>query len=158
LRRALVPIGAAVLVIALAMAFASRGSGTPTLQERVQDIASGLRCPVCQNLSVADSPSQLAGEMRSEIATRLRAGASAEEIDAYFVQRYGDWVLLAPPARGLNLLLWLAPFGAVAAGIVVVAALAHRWRRPPAGERPAVPPVDDADRRRLAAELERLGD
>jgi cytochrome c-type biogenesis protein CcmH len=136
LRRALVPIGAAVLVIALAMAFASRGSGTPTLQERVQDIASGLRCPVCQNLSVADSPSQLAGEMRSEIATRLRAGASAEEIDAYFVQRYGDWVLLEPPRSGFNWIPWLVPIVALVVGVVLWLTLVRRRPAPVRDDEP----------------------
>jgi cytochrome c-type biogenesis protein CcmH len=135
-RRALVPIGGAVLVIALAMAFASRGSGTPTLQERVQDIASGLRCPVCQNLSVADSPSQLAGEMRSEIAARLRAGASADEIDAYFVQRYGDWVLLEPPRSGFNWIPWLVPIVALVVGVVLWLTLVRRRPGPVRDDEP----------------------
>ena len=82
-----------------------------------------------------------------------------EQVKAYFVQRYGDWVLLAPPARGLNLVLWLAPFGAVAGGLVVVVTLVRRWRRQARGRRPSRrPAVGAADRERLAAELERLGD
>jgi cytochrome c-type biogenesis protein CcmH len=78
---------------------------------------------------------------------------------AYFVERYGEWVLLSPPARGLNLLLWLAPFGAVAAGLAVVLTLARRWRRRPAAPEPPEPRVvGAAERDRLAAELERLSD
>jgi cytochrome c-type biogenesis protein CcmH len=78
---------------------------------------------------------------------------------SYFVQRYGDWVLLAPPARGLNLILWLAPFGAVVAGFALALTLARRWRRRPMPPPPpAMPPVSSGDRERLAAELERLGD
>jgi cytochrome c-type biogenesis protein CcmH len=78
---------------------------------------------------------------------------------AYFVQRYGEWVLLAPPARGLNLLLWLAPFGAVAVGLALVLTLTRRWRRRPVLPQPAAPPVvGPAERERLAAELERLRD
>jgi cytochrome c-type biogenesis protein CcmH len=77
----------------------------------------------------------------------------------YFVQRYGEWVLLAPPARGLNLLLWLAPFGAVVAGLAMVLMLSRRWRRRPAPlESAPTPAVGPAERERLAAELERLGD
>jgi cytochrome c-type biogenesis protein CcmH len=119
---------------------------------------------VCQNLSVADSPSEMAHQMRDLIRERLQVGDRPEDVVAYFVQRYGEWVLLAPPARGLNLVLWLAPFGAVAGGLVVVLTLARRWRRPaaPTASDPASAPapaaVDPAERERLAAELERLRD
>jgi cytochrome c-type biogenesis protein CcmH len=113
---------------------------------------------VCQNLSVADSPSEMAHQMRDLIRERLTAGDRPDQVMAYFVQRYGEWVLLAPPARGLNLLLWLAPFGAVAGGLALVVALARRWRRPVSPEPAAAPAVGAADRERLAAELERLSD
>jgi cytochrome c-type biogenesis protein CcmH len=127
-------------------------------EEDVQAIASQLRCVVCQNLSVADSPSEMAGQMRELIRDRLRAGDRPEQVMAYFVQRYGDWVLLAPPARGLNLVLWLAPLGAVVAGLALVLTLARRWRRRPAPPGSAAPSVSTGDRERLAAELERLGE
>jgi cytochrome c-type biogenesis protein CcmH len=127
--------------------------------EEVHAIATQLRCVVCQNLSVADSPSEMARQMRDLIRERLAAGDRPEQVMAYFVQRYGEWVLLAPPARGLNLLLWLAPFGAVAGGLALVVTLARRWRRHPASLEPAAEPgVGPAERERLAAELERLGD
>jgi cytochrome c-type biogenesis protein CcmH len=140
------------------------GTGRPALaatvsEEQVHAIATQLRCVVCQNLSVADSPSEMARQMRDLIRERLGAGDRPEQVMAYFVQRYGDWVLLAPPARGFNLLLWLAPFGAVVAGLGLVVTLARRWRRPPASPEPgAAPAVGPAERERLAAELERLGD
>jgi cytochrome c-type biogenesis protein CcmH len=93
------------------------------------------------------------------IRERLAAGDTPREVEAYFVQRYGEWVLLAPPARGLNIVLWLAPFGAVALGLAVVLTLARRWRRRPATLEPAAAPsVSARDRERIAAELERLGD
>jgi cytochrome c-type biogenesis protein CcmH len=128
------------------------------VEERTREIASELRCVVCQNLSVADSPSEMAHQMRDLIRERLTAGDQPDQVMAYFVQRYGEWVLLAPPARGLNLLLWLAPFGAVAGGLALVVALARRWRRPVSPEPAAAPAVGAADRERLAAELERLRD
>ena len=84
--RSFVAIAAAVVVVGLAVLMASGGSGKPrTLDERVHEIGAGLRCPVCLNLSVADSPSPLAGEMRTEIETQLRAGRSPEQIRAFFV-------------------------------------------------------------------------
>jgi cytochrome c-type biogenesis protein CcmH len=149
---------AAFLLLAVGIASERQAAAAPVSDEEVHAIASELRCVVCQNLSVADSPSEMARQMRDLIRERLAAGDRPEQVKAYFVQRYGDWVLLAPPARGLNLLLWLAPFGAVAAGLVMVVMLARRWRRPDLREAAAMPAVDQAERERLAAELERLGD
>jgi cytochrome c-type biogenesis protein CcmH len=151
----------ATWLIALAVAVGPDGeaSAAPVQDEDVQAIASQLRCVVCQNLSVADSPSEMAQQMRGLIRERLASGDRPEQVMDYFVQRYGEWVLLAPPARGLNLLLWLAPFGAVVAGLALVLTLARRWRRRPASpESATAPAVCPAERERLAAELERLGD
>jgi cytochrome c-type biogenesis protein CcmH len=155
---------ARLLAVWLLILASGLGAGRPGLaatvsEEEVHAIATELRCVVCQNLSVADSPSEMARQMRDLIRERLAAGDRPEQVMAYFVQRYGEWVLLAPPARGLNLLLWLAPFGAVLIGLAVVATLARRWRRrPPSPERAAANVVGPAERERLAAELERLGD
>jgi len=84
--RSFAVLAAAIAVVGLAALIASRGSDpTRTLDERVHEIGAGLRCPVCLNLSVADSPSKLAGEMRSEIETQLRAGRSPDQIRAFFI-------------------------------------------------------------------------
>src|SRR5512146_1834472 len=61
---------------------------SPDLEDRVRAIASELRCVVCQNLSVADSPSELAKEMRNLVRELVQQGKTREEIDAYFVSRY----------------------------------------------------------------------
>jgi cytochrome c-type biogenesis protein CcmH len=110
--------------------------------EQVRRIAAQLRCPVCQNLSVADSPSELAQEMRGVIREQLEAGRSPEEITAYFLEKYGDWILLSPRPRGLSLLLWLAPFAAAAVGLVIAGLAIRRWTRRPA--RSALPSPDPA--------------
>jgi cytochrome c-type biogenesis protein CcmH len=150
----------AAWILVLAMTAADREvTGATVSDEDVQAIASQLRCVVCQNLSVADSPSEMAHQMRDLIRERLAAGDRPDQVMAYFVQRYGEWVLLAPPARGLNLLLWLAPFGAVAGGLVLVLVLTRRWRRQPGVAQPTAPLiVGPAERERLAAELDRLRD
>src|SRR3989337_3842696 len=92
----LVALGCVVLLSPAAVA------GGEDLDEQMRAIASGLRCPVCQNLSVADSTSELARDMRALIVDQLRAGKTPEEIRAYFVSKYGPWILLAPPARGIG--------------------------------------------------------
>lgn len=131
------PLGWALAVGALASAAAIavavlRGPAPPgTLDERVAAVASTLRCPVCQNLSVADSPSRLAAEMREEISRDLRDGNSPEDIRAEFVAAYGEWVLLEPPKRGLNLVAWLAPALLLGGGLVGVALALRGWRRGP---------------------------
>ena len=93
------PLVAAWLVV-LAMTAVERDvAGASVSDEDVHAVASQLRCVVCQNLSVADSPSEMAHQMRDLIRERLAAGERPDQVMAYFVQRYGEWVLLAPPAR-----------------------------------------------------------
>lgn len=111
------------------------------VEDRVREIASELRCVVCQNLSVADSPSDLAKEMRNVVRDQVQQGKSREEVQAYFVSRYGEYVLLAPPKRGFNLLVWGLPFLAVLAGGGVVYLVARRWAEQKPGVRPTVDPV-----------------
>ena len=127
-------------------------AATPAdLDDRVREIASELRCVVCQNLSVADSPSDLAKEMRNLVKELVQQGKSPKEIQAYFVSRYGEFVLLSPPKQGFNLLVWVLPFLAIAVGAGVVYLVARRWTESsPAGR----PPVDPKYAQRVRRELE----
>lgn len=79
------------------------------LERQVLDIAKDLRCAVCQNQPVSESEAGLAKDMRAAIREQLKAGKSREQIIAYFVARYGDYVLLKPPLERAGLPLWLAP-------------------------------------------------
>lgn len=110
----------------------SRTAPDPALEERVREIAASLRCPVCLGLSVEDSPSQLARDMKDFIRKRLREGAEPEEIRQHFVDLYGEWVLMTPEPEGLNLALWIVPVLAVLGGIVLVGAVVRRWTEEPA--------------------------
>ena len=92
-----------MLLVALGAlaAVAARGPVPPsTPAERVHAIATGLRCPVCRDLSVADSPAPLARQMRDRIAEGVAAGKSPETIRREFVAAYGESVLLVPARRG----------------------------------------------------------
>lgn len=134
---------------------APASAAVPVSDEAVTAIARQLRCVVCQNLSVADSPSEMAQQMRDLIRERLAQGESPREVVAYFVDRYGQWVLLAPPARGFNLLVWILPFAGLAAGGLVAVRAARRWARRDAGPPGSdVAPADRERVRRALAELE----
>lgn len=119
------------------------------LQERVFEIAANLRCPVCVSESVADSNAQLAQQMRQLIQQQLEEGRSETEIYSYFTNRYGDWILLDPPKRGVHLLVWVLPVLALLGGVVVLTLAVRRWLAR-SRERPE---VDEADLERVRAEL-----
>lgn len=91
-----------------------------TLDDRVRKVASQLMCPVCEGRPVAESTSELAGQMRAIIREKLQRGESPEQIVAYFVDRYGESALAAPPRGGLGLAVWLAPAVAILAGALFV--------------------------------------
>lgn len=119
----------AAFLLSAPAALASDRQDTSPLEQRVQRIASALRCPVCQNLSVWDSPSSVAETFRLRIRELARSGASDAQIRSYFVARYGDWILLSPPKRGIGLALWLAPLTILLAGAAAAAATVRHWRR-----------------------------
>lgn len=121
-------LAARTLVIAVLVASAGVFAQVE-LSPEVFEIASRLRCPVCVSETVAQSASGTAIEMREIIGRRLEAGQSEEEILAYFQQRYGDWILLEPPRRGIFLVVWLLPVVVAAAIATGVAVLAVRWTR-----------------------------
>jgi cytochrome c-type biogenesis protein CcmH len=152
----LLATGAALTVVA------ARGPAPPTtMPERVRAVASTLRCPVCQDLSVADSPARLAQEIRDEIARRLAAGQTPDQIRLAYVSRYGDWVLLAPPRHGINLVAWIAPILLLGGGLVVAGVTVRRWtlgRSAATGQPSAGDPLSAEDRRLLEGALESAGE
>jgi cytochrome c-type biogenesis protein CcmH/NrfF/cytochrome c-type biogenesis protein CcmH/NrfG len=98
-------------------------------EARVREVASSLRCPVCQNNSIEESPSLLAQDMKREVRQRLAAGETPDEIRRYFISRYGEWVLTKPRAAGVNLSVWLLPVVALFGGAVIVWLAVRRWVR-----------------------------
>jgi cytochrome c-type biogenesis protein CcmH len=130
-------------------------AAAPVDENTVHAVASELRCVVCQSLSVADSPSETAHQMRQIIRERLAGGESPEQVKAYFVEKYGTWILLSPPRQGFTLLVWVVPFVGLGVGLVIVAFLVRRWSR---GSRVArvEPPVDESMRARISREMSEL--
>ena len=102
----------------------------PTLEARATRLASELRCPVCQGLSIQDSPSPLALQMKDLIRTQVGQGQTDAEIRGYFVSKYGEWVLLQPRASGFNLLVYFLPAAALLAGLGLLVVAVRRWTAP----------------------------
>src|SRR5260370_7570566 len=112
-KRTLFLVRALVAVIGAIWSFmilnTARRGANETLDQRVQNVASQLKCPICQGESVADSPSQLAQEMRGVIRQQLQAGRSEQQVVQYFVDRYGQQIVWSPPWQGFTLLAFLVP-------------------------------------------------
>ena len=102
------------------------------LEARTSDVARQLRCPVCQGLSIQDSPSELSQSMRSVVRDQLAAGKTPDEVKAYFVSKYGEWILLAPAAHGFNLLAYALPVIVVLGGCLLIVVAVRRWTTPTA--------------------------
>jgi cytochrome c-type biogenesis protein CcmH len=113
-----------------------RAPSDTALEMLTRSVAAQLRCPVCQGLSLADSPSELALQMKDVVREQLAAGRTPDEVKDYFVAKYGEWILLEPPRRGINLLAYALPVLVLAAGLGVVWLALRRWTSD-------APPTDD---------------
>jgi cytochrome c-type biogenesis protein CcmH len=130
---------AALLAVAPARSTASLTSQRPAdtprvqttndsvLEARTSAVAAQLRCPVCQGLSLQDSPSELAQSMRAVVRDQLAHGQTPDEVKAYFVSKYGEWILLAPEPSGFNLVAYAVPFFVVLGGGAVIFLAVRRW-------------------------------
>lgn len=81
----------------------------PAKEARAKALMEELRCLVCQGQSIADSDAPLAGDMRHEVRSKIAAGESPDEIKAWLVARYGNWVSYDPPFDAATAFLWLGP-------------------------------------------------
>jgi cytochrome c-type biogenesis protein CcmH len=88
----------------------------PAQEARARHLFQQLRCVVCQNESIDDSPAEIAGDMRQIVRAQIASGHSDKQAVDYLVQRYGEFVLLKPTLTPGNLALWLTPFLAVLVG------------------------------------------
>jgi cytochrome c-type biogenesis protein CcmH len=103
----------------------------PALEARVMEVASELRCLVCQNQTIADSHAALAVDLRNQVRDMLRRGDSREQVVEYMTARYGDFVLYRPPLKQSTALLWFGPALLMVAGLVVLVVVLRRRARLP---------------------------
>ena len=136
-----------LFLLAAMPVFATQVTEDP-LERQVLDIAKDLRCTVCQNQPVSESNADLARDMRAIIREQVQAGKSRDEIVKYFVDRYGDYVLMNPPKSGPGTIVWLGPLA-----LIVVVGLSgfvflRRRLRP---SLPSAPPLSKEDAERVRA-------
>jgi len=122
----------AVALVVLAAVALSIGSGvgrasTPTGAGRAASLESRIRCPQCEDISVAQSQASSAIQARRQITSMLAAGSTDAQVEQSFVDRYGPSILLSPPATGLGALVWILPSAGAALAIGAIGVLF--WRR-----------------------------
>lgn len=119
----------------------------PVKEARVQKLGKALRCAVCQGVSIADSPASMARAQLDTVRELVAEGKTDEEIVEYFVERYGEWVLLEPPKHGFNWIVWLGPLALVAGGFFIISRQVKRGPEPAATTTPAAssPPAAEAE-------------
>lgn len=130
-----------VVVASVSFAVLTGGGGAETPAERTARLAAAVRCPTCEGLSAGESDAKAATAVRAEIGRRVAAGESDEQIRAALVDRYGEEILLTPPASGFGSLVWALPVAAlVMAAAGLGAALVARDRRQAGGDIVRPPP------------------
>jgi cytochrome c-type biogenesis protein CcmH len=152
-----------VLSLVLTQGYAPQRQGLDPLEAekeaRVMRLGKQLRCAVCQGVSIADSPASMARAQLDKVRELVAEGKSDEEIYTYFIERYGEWVLLEPTKGGLNAVLWVGPLALLGLGLLVIVLQSKRKQAAPVAAAPAEPPAaataDDALLAQVRADLEK---
>jgi cytochrome c-type biogenesis protein CcmH len=116
-----------VLAVALVVGLQADDS-TRTNDDRAHAIADGLKCPTCRSQSVADSDAPVSKEIRADIARRIEAGETDEEIRAYLIGRFGEDIVLTPRSSGVTGLVWIIPVVALVLATAGLVFAFRRWR------------------------------
>ncbi|HZD57373.1 MAG TPA: cytochrome c-type biogenesis protein CcmH [Anaerolineales bacterium] len=144
----LIALGVLVMLLVISQSVSAQESNPGAVtDDQVNAIAKQLYCPVCENVPLDVCPTQACAQWRALIRDKLSAGWTENQIKDYFVQQYGDRVLAAPPARGLNWLAYIIPPLAFLAGAFILYRAFRAWKRPlPAvasENAPNGPPADE---------------
>ncbi|HSP02511.1 MAG TPA: cytochrome c-type biogenesis protein CcmH [Acidimicrobiales bacterium] len=120
-----------VALLAGGLVVAAIGDGGPrTSAERARAVSESIKCPTCQGQSVADSSAPAARAVRTEIARRIEAGETDQQIRDYISGIYGDDALLTPPRDGVAGLIWFLPVAGLVAAVGGLVVVFRRWRVP----------------------------
>ena len=145
-----------LLMLALVLAPVAAGAvqpdemlADPALEARARGITSELRCVVCQSESVDESNADIARDLRLLVRERIVAGDTDDEVQAFVVARYGEFVLFRPPFSWRNAPLWLAGPVLLLAGGALAFSFIRRRSRAPAPERPPLTAEEEARLRDL---------
>ena len=144
-----------IALVAFALTAAATKMDVPpdaAFDARLRKLEGELRCLVCQNQTLADSNASLAEDLRREVRELAVAGKNDDEIRAYLVARYGDFVLYDPPLKRTTWLLWIGPFALLAGGGGLWWRILRRRERAAKLERPVANPADEARGRALLGE------
>ena len=109
-------------------------SESERFEVRFKELSNELRCPTCQGLSVKDSEAGFSASIKGKIRELMKHGKSNEEIMAYFVERYGEWILRAPPVSGFNMVLWLLPGLTIITAFLWMLYRSKKWVEKPTKE------------------------
>src|SRR5947209_10718323 len=160
-RPLIIIIAAAAIVAAIWSYVFLHNPVQQTLDQRVHDVGSQLKCPICQGESVADSPSLLAQQMRGVIRQQLQSGKSEQEVIQYFQDRYGSQIVWSPTWQGFALLAWLVPIALLLGGAILLFFVLRDWRTVghskmthDDADNPEPSTLDDVELERYRAELE----
>jgi cytochrome c-type biogenesis protein CcmH len=121
-------LAAPLLALAAPAGAQDRPLADPAAEAQAQALMRQLRCVVCQHESIGESNADVAIEMRALVRERIAEGESPEEVRAWMVGRYGDWISFAPPARADTALLWAAPLLFLGVGALLARGLFRRRR------------------------------
>ncbi len=135
----LVLLALALLVGGTAAALHPKDFQSPEEEARYRALAKELRCVMCQNQSLADSPAGVADDMRRQVLTLIREGKSDAEVTAFFQARYGDFILYRPEVKPVTWALWFGPALLLLVGAGVVVSIVRRQKN----DAPATPPAED---------------
>lgn len=140
------------LLALVAPAFAAIDAYTfedPTQEQRFRQLTAELRCPKCQNQSIADSNAPLSEDLRRRVYEMIQAGRSDDEIKDFMMTRYGDFISYRPPLKPVTWPLWFGPFALLA--LALLGLLFWLRRR---GGAASPPELSAEERRRLAQVLD----
>ena len=143
-----------LVLVLLPFSASARQVDESALDDQIREISKTLRCAVCQTENIWESQSTLAAQMRAVVRTKLEEGRSPEEIKAYFLSRYGDYILMKPRKKGLNWLIWAGPFVLLLIGGALLYRALSKWSKvPPDTPSEEQAPIDTSSRERIEREL-----